>query len=245
MNTILFDLDGTLLPLDMKGFIDTYFKAIGGRFQSLGVTTDELKRAINNSVETLRVNDGFLTNEELFWNTFAKEISKTGEGISREELKVYRREFDKFYKNDFFVTRLNTTPSPVAKECVFMLKNKGYRMVVATNPVFPESAMIQRIEWAGLDPQDFELITSMENSCFCKPNLNYYRKIMQTLSVTADECMMVGNDVDEDMSAIKLGIDVFLVDDCLINRNNVDTTDFKKGSWMTFREFVRELPSII
>ena len=74
--------------------------------------------------------------------------------------------------------------------------------------------------------------------------LNYYRKLLQTLGVTADECMMVGNDVTEDMCALKLGIDVFLIDECLINKQNIDVTDFKMGDWRTFRELVSELPEI-
>ena len=245
MNTVLFDLDGTLLPMDLKEFNDTYFKSIAGRFTQIGLSPEYVKRAILNSIEEVYNNDGFLTHEELFWRAFAKWISQTGEPINDTDLRFFKKEFDKFYKNDFFVARLNTKPSPIAKECVKILKSKGYRLVVCASPVFPENAIYQMIEWADFKVEDFEYITTMENCCFSKPNLNYYRRVLQTLKCTSDECMMVGNDVDEDMSAIKLGIDTFLIDDCLINKNNLDITDFKTGSFKAFREFVKELPSII
>ena len=244
MNTILFDLDGTLLPMDIRGFTDTYFKALTGRFSRMGVSTESFKHAMIHAIGAMKSNDGFLTNEDCFWNTFSRSISDDGNPISKGDLKLFKKEFENFYRKDFFVTRLNTTATPVAKECVRMLKNKGYRLVVATDPIFPEEATIERIRWADLDENDFELITSMENSCFCKPNLNYYRKVLQMIGVTADECMMVGNDVTEDMCALKLGIDVFLIDECLINKQNIDVTDFKKGDWKTFRELVSELPEI-
>lgn len=244
MNTILFDLDGTLLPMDTRGFTDTFYKAVTGRFSRLGVVPENLIHAIVQGTDAMIANDGFLTNEECFWNTFSRAISDDGNPISKGDLKLFKHEFDNFYKKDFFVTRLNTTATPIAKECVRMLKNKGYRLVVAANPVFPEEAMIERIRWADLDENDFDLITSMENSCFSKPNLNYYRKVLQMVGVTADECMMVGNDVTEDMCALKLGIDVFLLDECLINKQNIDVTDFKMGDWRTFRELVSELPEI-
>ena len=244
MNTILFDLDGTLLPMDTRGFTDTFYKAVTGRFSRLGVVPENLIHAIVQGTDAMIANDGFLTNEECFWNTFSRAISDDGNPISKGDLKLFKHEFENFYKKDFFVTRLNTTATPIAKECVRMLKNKGYRLVVAANPVFPEEAMIERIRWADLDENDFDLITSMENSCFSKPNLNYYRKVLQMVGVTADECMMVGNDVTEDMCALKLGIDVFLLDECLINKQNIDVTDFKMGDWRTFRELVSELPEI-
>ena len=244
MNPILFDLDGTLLPMDVRGFNDTFYKTLSSRFEKYGVASESLKHAVMYGIDAMQNNDGFLTNEDCFWNTFSRAISDDGEMISKDDLKLFKKEFDNYYKKDFFVTRLNAKATPLAKECVRMLKNKGYRLVVANNPIFPEDAMIQRVRWADLDEDDFDLITSMENSCFCKPNLNYYRKILQMLNVTADECMMVGNDVSEDMCALKLGIDVFLIDDCLINKQNIDVSDFKKGSWFAFREFISELPEI-
>ena len=98
------------------------------------------------------------------------------------------------------------------------LKAKGLRVALATNPLFPAVATESRIRWAGLDLKDFDLVTTYENSSFCKPNPAYYKEIMEKLGVSAEECVMVGNDVQEDGAAAKLGMRVFILTDCLIDR---------------------------
>ena len=242
MNTVLFDLDGTLLPMDQKAFIDTYFKALSGRLSRLDYDTVKLINAIWQGTKAMISNDGFLTNEEIFWKTFKEDFKPGGRKLEKTELKKIERELMKFYKKDFQVTRLNTWPTPFAKQCVDILKEKGYQTVVATNPFFPEVATRQRIEWAGFDFEEFELVTTYENTCFCKPNLNYYRRILKTLDKEPVDCLMVGNDVSEDMCAFEIGIDVFLIDECLINTKGEDTSMFKSGSWSTFKEYVLSLP---
>ena len=107
-------------------------------------------------------------------------------------------------------------------------------MVLATNPIFPEIATRQRIKWAGLDIEDFELVTTYENSRFSKPNLNYYTDILAKINVDAKDCMMVGNDVSEDMVTTKLGMKVFLLTQDLINKNNEDINNYPHGNFDDF-----------
>lgn len=244
MNTVLFDLDGTLLPMDQQAFTDTYFKALSGRFRHLNYDTVKLVNAVWMGTKAMIANDGFLTNEEIFWKVFETELSPDGRGLEKAELKKIERELMKFYNKDFLVTRLNTWPTPFARQCVDILKEKGYRIVVATNPIFPEVAVRQRIEWAGFDFDDFALVTTYENTCFCKPNLNYYRRILKMLDKEPVDCLMVGNDVNEDMCAFKIGIDVFLIDECLINSKGDDISMFKRGNWEAFKEYVLSLPDL-
>ncbi len=104
-------------------------------------------------------------------------------------------------------------------------------MVLATNPVFPATAVYSRINWAGLDPSDFEIITTYENSCGCKPNLKYYSDIEKKLNLEPCECLMVGNDVKEDMVSKSIGMDVFLLTDCMINYDGEDIAQYKNGSF--------------
>ena len=42
---------------------------------------------------------------------------------------------------------------------------------------------------------------------------------------------MIGNDVEEDMVAEKLGINVFLLTNCLINKNNKNINQFPHGDF--------------
>lgn len=236
MNTILFDLDGTLLPMDLGGFLDTYSKALKSRMAEAGFEAEAVWDALGKGIQAMLENEGVLTNEDMFLKTFDE--------LMGEKSRKIQRELEKFYRKDFSVTKLNTQPTPYAEETISLLKEKGYTLVLATNPVFPEIATMQRIQWAGLTPEDFALITTYENTCYTKPNLNYYRKILKALQKQPEDCLMVGNDVDEDMCIMKLGVDVFLIKDCLINRSHSDISDYKQGNWDAFAEFAAALPSV-
>ena len=92
-----------------------------------------------------------------------------------------------------------------------------------TNPIFPAVATESRIRWAGLEPEEFALYTTYENTSYCKPNPAYYRDLIRRLSLDPQRCLMVGNDVSEDMEAASAaGMQVFLLTDCLINRKERD-----------------------
>ena len=121
--------------------------------------------------------------------------------------------------------------NPKAKEVIDSLKEKGYRVILATNPVFPAVATLNRCRWAGLEPETFELITSYENSSFSKPNPKYFIEIMEKSNVKPEECLMVGNDITEDGAALKAGMSVFFLTDCLINKNNDDFSNYPHGDF--------------
>ena len=114
---------------------------------------------------------------------------------------------------------------------ISLLKQKGITPVLATNPIFPAIATESRIRWAGLQPEDFALYTTYENSRFCKPNLRHYQDILNHLGLSPENWLMVGNDVGEDMVARELGMDVFLLTPCLINRNNADISVYPHGDF--------------
>ena len=61
----------------------------------------------------------------------------------------------------------------------------------------------------------------MERMHFCKPNPAYYQEILELLGAKAEECLMIGNDVEEDMVAATLGIKTRLVTDLLISRDQL------------------------
>ena len=130
---------------------------------------------------------------------------------------------------------------PRAAEAIREIKAMGYRTILATNPLFPAIATMSRVRWTGLQPEDFELITSFENSCYAKPNLKYFEEILEKQGLKPEECVMVGNDVAEDMVARHLGLKVFLMTDCLINKPGADITQFPHGSFPELMEFIRGL----
>jgi FMN phosphatase YigB (HAD superfamily) len=234
MNTVIFDLDGTLLPMpDQDLFLNTYFKALAKKLVPYGINAQELIKAVWEGTKAMITNDGTKTNEERFWDTFCAVLG--------DEVRKLESVFEDFYTNEFNETKCATSENPLAKECIHMLKEKGYRLILATNPVFPRVATFARIKWAGLNPEDFELITTYENSSYCKPNLDYYREILKTIGKEPGECMMVGNDVKEDMGVLKLGMDAFLLKDCLINTGNVDISHLKQGNFNDLLVLIKSL----
>lgn len=228
--TVLFDLDGTLLPMDLNVFVSLYFKNLAIALSPYGYEPQKFVDNMWASVAAMIKNDGNRTNEQVFWDNFVKLNSKN----VLKDMPV----FDAFYKNDFIKAKAACGFSNQAAVVVRALRENGVRLVLATNPVFPAVATEQRIEWAGLEKTDFELVTTYENSCYSKPNPDYYAEILKKLDEKAENCLMVGNDVDEDMVAENLGMKVFLLTDCLINKNKRDISHYPQGSFQDLKAFL-------
>lgn len=223
INTILFDLDGTLLPMDQEKFVNVYFKMLAAKLVPYGYEPQQLINAILAGIEAMIKNDGSQLNEDAFWKRFVD--------IYGDKVLADKPVFEDFYKNEFQDARLFCGFNPKAAETVRLLKDKGYRVVLATNPLFPSIATESRIRWAGLEPSEFDLYTTYENTSYCKPNLDYYRDILKRIDCRPEECLMVGNDVGEDMVVEALGMQVFLLTDCLINTQKKDITAYPHGSF--------------
>ena len=114
-------------------------------------------------------------------------------------------------------------------------------VILATNPIFPKAATENRIRWAGLEPEDFLLYTTYENSRYCKPNPKYFEEILRETGRRPEECVMVGNDASEDTTAGALGIPVFLLTDCLINRQGADLSAYPQGGFPELKEYLARL----
>ena len=223
INTILFDLDGTLLPMDQEKFVNGYFKMLAAKLAPYGYEPQQLINAILAGIEAMIKNDGSQLNEDAFWKRFVE--------IYGDKVLTDKPVFEDFYKNEFQDARSFCGFNPKAAETVRSLKDKGYRVVLATNPLFPSIATESRIRWAGLEPSEFDLYTTYENTSYCKPNLDYYRDILKRINCRPEECLMVGNDVGEDMVVEALGMQVFLLTDCLINTQKKDITAYPHGSF--------------
>ncbi len=235
INTILFDLDGTMLPLNLDQFLKLYFTAMGRKFQDL-IDAKTLTQYIMTATEEM-VNDiDYRTNEIVFMEKFAE--------LTRSDLSIYRQRFDEFYDREFFETKASVIDSPMMRDSVDLLKDKGYELVVATNPLFPAKAIHHRIRWSGFEPEDFLYIPSYEKNHYCKPQLRFYTEILQEIGKEPEECLMVGNDVQEDLVAAELGIETYLITDFLIHRTQEPIAATYQGSYVDFYQFVQELPEL-
>ncbi|MBQ3133326.1 MAG: HAD family hydrolase [Clostridia bacterium] len=234
MKAILFDMDGTLLPLDLDVFVHHYFKELTAFAATLGFSKEELTTVLWRGIKAMIKNDGGASNAARFW-----EEMRAGFPDWDGDTSV----FDRFYETEFDRISAQVTAHPTAAACIAKLKEKGYRLILATNPVFPESAQHHRLRWAGLDPADFEWITHFENAHFCKPNPAYYREILSLRGLTPADCAMVGNDVEEDMEAARAaGIDGWLLTDLIINRKERDLSAYPHGHFDDLYAWICALP---
>lgn len=233
-SVILFDLDGTLLPMDIEGFEKTYFK---GLCQAISeVSPQELIADIWAGTKAMVLNDGTKTNREAFAEVFS---AKSGvEYYSNEE------RFLEFYRTKFQDCVEACQISNLSRELVHTLQKKGYTVAIATNPIFPQVATYSRLRWLGLSPEEFPLVTTFENSRHAKPNPEYYREVCEKLQVEPRDCIMVGNDVEEDGCAAGLGIRVMLVMDCLLNKRNLSLDSFETGTLEELLSWAQALPEI-
>ena len=230
--TILFDMDGTLLPMDPDKFTAYYFHLLNQMLSAQRCDPKPIDDAIWYGTAAMIKNDGTRRNIDVFWDAFN---AVTGAGDRERAL------LEKFYSDEFDRAAVSCGYTPRAAETVSYCMQRGWNAVLATNPIFPAEAMCIRLRWAGVDPSRFSYITSYENSSFCKPNPDYYREILDTLHLQPDECVMVGNDADEDMIAGTLGMRVFLLTENLLNRSASDINQYPHGNYNDLMRFLQSL----
>lgn len=236
LHTILFDLDGTLLPMDMERFTKAYFEALAQKCAAYGYAPDKLVPAVWAGTKAMVQNDGSAVNEDRFWAVFAAQLGP--------EVLTLKHEFESFYANEFHAARTSTGANPDAAPVVRALREKGYTLVLASNPIFPAVGFASRLSWIGLSPADFDHVTTYEQYHACKPNLDYYREILANVGKNPADCLMVGNDIREDGCVTQLGMACRLVTDCLLG----DPADIPAGvptaTFAETRAYLESLPSL-
>ena len=220
--TVMFDLDGTLLPMDQTQFTEGYFALLGQYAAWFGYDPKILIPALWKATLAMVNNDGTMSNEERFWKVFH---DLTGCGGRKDRDCLLR-----FYETGFTDARAFCGRSEEAIRLVQSLYESGTDLILATNPLFPRSATLARIGWAGLRPEMFRIITTYETMNTCKPNPAYFTELLGKAGVSAENCRMIGNDAVEDIAAEYAGIEVFLIPDCLEHPEEL-RPDMRKGSF--------------
>ncbi len=222
IKAICFDLDGTLIQMDTERFIGSYMKSLGEHMAPI-VNPEKLSEWVWASTKEMIVNnDALKTNEEVFRAHFLSQC-----GIERDAIWPH---FDEFYASKFSMLKQFIEPSPLSREIVQVALDAGLKVVIATNPVFPRAAIQERMRWIEIDDLPVEWVTVYEEAHFCKPNPGYYKEIVAKLNVLPDECVMIGNDMQEDMVASTVGMKTYLVTNHILDRGQPTYVVDEKGN---------------
>lgn len=236
INTILLDLDGTLVSMDTDVFTKKYFKGLATKLKDF-FTVEDLTKSLWKSTKFMAENsDAIKTNEEIFYENFYANIE-----YNKDDLQHL---IDEYYEKDFYRVKEVSEQNEDMINAVNLLKEKGYRLVVASNPMFPKIAMAERVRWAGVDEEDFKYITSFEEMHFCKPSLEFFKELLEIVEKDPSECLMVGNHAQEDMAAKEFGISTYLIKNHASGDLEDDKNIDNSGYYEDFYRFVKQLPLV-
>jgi len=235
LKAVMFDLDGTLLPMDNDEFTMGYFDLLSRKLAPYGYEKKDFIKTILAGVKAMYANDGKETNEEVFWKLFEARYG-------REKIDAHLPLFEDFYINEFKKTILFCKENPVAKKIIQELKSLNLQVILATNPLFPMSGQLTRIGFINLNKEDFDYISSYENSHFTKPNPKYYEEILEKLGLKNNEVIMFGNnEVEDGVSATSVGIKTYMVGDYIIK----DKENSHNFEYLKFEDIILKVKEII
>lgn len=202
MRAVLFDLDGTLLDIDLESFLRRYFAALGNVVDEHFPGHDMLPAILSATGAMQREHAG-LTNREAF-NRAVAELT----GVDLDDAWPV---FDAFYRDRFPALGDGYGPRPGARRALETAASLGLEVVIATQPIFPRAAIEHRLSWAGLDDLGLENLTTYEIMHACKPHAAYFREAAALAGADPADCLMVGDDRSLDMPAAAVGMRTFYV----------------------------------
>jgi FMN phosphatase YigB (HAD superfamily) len=204
----LFDLDDTLLGNEMNNFIPAYLQALARRMSKVAEPDYLIKTLMAATRKMIENQSPDKTLEQSFDSAFYPAL-----GVTRQDVQGI---IDDFYVEDFPKLKELTQIKPEAVSTVWHLIKRGDKAAVATNPLFPRTAILQRLNWAGLpsDEVPFRLIPSYDTFHFAKPNPAFYTEFLSQIGWPKLPILMVGNDLVSDIGAARrIGIPVFWMND--------------------------------
>ena len=236
IKAVLFDLDDTLLRLNLTAFIARY---VAGAARLLGqaarTSTAALAVPFMRGFLAMDAQDrqDSLTNEQLYNQTFFSACGiPLDDPVIHDLVDYYEREVVPGFAGGVVGAR----PVEGAREAVDAVWSEGLTCALATNPTFSLACDRARMGWAGVDVDDFALVSTYSNSTRCKPSVRYYQEFANQLGVRLEECLMVGNDAVRDLPRA----------DCGLRTAYVGHARPKRAVWRgSMAELARELPDLI
>jgi len=205
LRALLLDLDDTLLINDWDAFYPPYLRLLMEHMHDV-VPPARFAAAFDAASEAMIRSDGSQgTLDQVFMNTF---VAHTG-----CDPKMARARFDAFYTGPFEQLQSLTAPDPAALDLVMLARERGYKLAIATQPLFPREAVLARLRWAGVPDKAvaYDYLATFDQLTVCKPRRGYFQTILDALAVAPGEAIMVGDSARADMAAARLGIKTFYV----------------------------------
>ncbi len=225
---ILFDLDGTLLQVEMKEFIPDYLKALSHCFSDLADSRIFSRAVLDATFALLRRERNGRTNREFFLESISRSLNIPAALVADR--------LDEFCGNGLDALAPHIRPLPLARRILQRCVDRDLQVVLATNPVFPRPVVDARLRWGNLLDFPFRIVSSIENSHCCKPSPAFFHDILEETGLLPEECVMVGNDTEHDLAAKEAGLVTFLVDTWMVDRCGGDfQADFRGGHQDLFR----------
>jgi FMN phosphatase YigB (HAD superfamily) len=221
VQAVLFDLDGTLVDVDMNRFVPAYLRRLTEQMAEQ-VEPIQATHVLHQAVAEMFANrDPQRTLENILYDVLHEEL-----GVTSQD---YRASLEQFCREDLDSLESLVTGHPLSRQLVDVSLQRGWQVALATNPIFPRAVVDARLNWGALDVDSFHHITSYENAHFCKPNPGYFEELLAELEVPAHACLMIGNDVLHDLSASQVGIRTCLLTPWCIKRSGVSFKPDWKG----------------
>ena len=236
IRAVLFDLDDTLLRLNLTAFIARYVSG-AARLLAQAARTSPALLAKPYVKGFLAMDDqgrsDSLTNEQLFNQVFLAES-----GIPLDDPAIH--DLVDFYESEivpgFSGGIVAARPVEGARQAIEAVRSEGLACALATNPTFSLACDRARMGWAGVCPEDFDLVSTFSNSTRSKPSARYYQEFANMLGVRLEECLMVGNDSTRD----------FARPECGLRTAYVGHARPKKAVWRgSMEELARQLPVLL
>jgi FMN phosphatase YigB (HAD superfamily) len=207
LSAVLFDLDGTLLDIDLDLFLREYFAALGPVVAEVvpNITAEQGLAAVIAGTDAMSLPHSGHTNRDEF---NARFHALTGADLDLEEFAL---PFERFYREVFPSLRRDFGPMPGARRAVQTGLDLGLKVAIATNPIFPRSAVDERMRWAGIADLEVHAVTAYEDMHATKPHASYFTEVAAMLGVEPSSCLMVGDDRYLDMPAADVGMRTFYV----------------------------------
>jgi len=202
IQAILFDLEGTLINVNMADFMRNYLGILAPRFAHL-LSPEKFSKQLLRSLETSQSDPKpGQTNMQTFYDDFSKATGHSAPSL--------RPIFEEFYESDFPALRCLVQAIPQGVKVVEYAIQQGFLTAVASNPVLPLRAMWEHVRWAGLKPEHFKVIPALDTFHFCKPQLGFFREVAENLGVKPESCLLVSGQT-QDIICRELGMKMFLI----------------------------------